>query len=488
MATEKDVQDALFEGINRPYRGLPEMLDAAMRALAGRIPLTRLALELHGVGTLLLGRSGSQINTDWLSHRGTAGPAMAGDAPVAIRYAGRPVGALSLYPTGAAAAPLVDGVARQCAFLAKRYEALGWAERRLDRPLLLVGLSRPLRMLDGFVETAAGSPLPVLLRGEFGTEKTPVAAMIHSAGPNPDGPFIHVDCSGPEGTPLRWIERAASGTLYLDSVDELAPLLQQQLSQHLPVVHPSLPSKVRVVASTTADLRQRAGDGTFSPALLAGLDFLSATIPPLRERRDDIHALIWRALERNGHRPQEQCSDALTLACQSHDWPENLVELERSIARLATLAGGGPIALEDLRRHAPALAAESESGADRWTGCAITGDPAALASLHPGLRKALITLGAHYHQPISLDRLAREAGVSPSHLGFLFRSVLGLPFKALLGRIRIRKAREMLAAGTRPNITEVALSVGFSDLSHFEKSFRRIVGQSPREFRRNAAA
>ena len=82
---------------------------------------------------------------------------------------------------------------------------------------------------------------------------------------------------------------------------------------------------------------------------------------------------------------------------------------------------------------------------------------------------------------------AADAGVSPSHLSFLFRSVVGLPFKALLGRIRIRKARELLAADSRPNITQVAMSVGFTDLSHFEKSFRRIVGQSPREFRRSAS-
>jgi AraC-like DNA-binding protein len=60
-----------------------------------------------------------------------------------------------------------------------------------------------------------------------------------------------------------------------------------------------------------------------------------------------------------------------------------------------------------------------------------------------------------------------------------------MPFKTLLGRIRILKARELLVSDAS-NITQVALTVGFSDLSHFERSFRRVVGESPREYRRRA--
>ncbi|WP_163547000.1 helix-turn-helix transcriptional regulator, partial [Klebsiella pneumoniae] len=87
-------------------------------------------------------------------------------------------------------------------------------------------------------------------------------------------------------------------------------------------------------------------------------------------------------------------------------------------------------------------------------------------------------LGEHFAESISLDQLARQAHVSPSHLSFLFRSTLDIQFKTLLGRIRIHKAKEILAAQTRRQITDVAMSVGFTDLSHFEKSFRRVVGQT----------
>jgi DNA-binding NtrC family response regulator len=509
------VGDELLASINRPFRDLPELLDALMRALAERIGLVAGSLRVRGAGTLTLRNFGREIASDWISDSATdaAEPEAADDGPgwlvLPLAYAEVPLGALRLKmapPLGAndPQTELLRHFARQCGLLIKRYQVRNWSERRLGRPLLLVGLSKSLRELESFLEISARGRLPVLLRGEFGTEKAQLAAMIHCCGPTAEGPFVQVDCAEPDGTPSQWIDRAEDGTLYLGDVDELAPRLQKQLSQYLPSVlrqwlPASGPGKVRVIASTTADLQARAREGLFSRSLLAELDFLSATIPPLRDRAGDIEPLICHALEQNGYRPEEKRTDALIAFCGTYDWPENLFELERTVARLAVLTESRPIALDDIRRHAPGIVPDGLVGglpvralargaaADHWVGCAIAADPAALRGLHHALRKALVNLGAHYNQPISLDQLARHAGVSPSHLSFLFRSVVGIPFKVLLGHIRIRKARELLSADARPNITQVAMSVGFSDLSHFEKSFRRIVGQSPREFRRSAS-
>ena len=69
----------------------------------------------------------------------------------------------------------------------------------------------------------------------------------------------------------------------------------------------------------------------------------------------------------------------------------------------------------------------------------------------------------------------------------LFRTVVGAPFKTLLRHIRVHKARELLAADPTASVTEIAYRIGFADLSYFERSFRRIVGTSPREFRRDLA-
>ena len=513
--TSDHVGDELLESINRPFRDLPELLDALLRALAERTGLAAGALSVRGAGTLQLRMLGGEVVSDWVGESGPPGaePSCAECGPgwlaLPLTYAEAPLGELRLkfeQPPGPAdpQTELLRHFARQCGLLIKRYHVSSWSERRLGRPLLLVGLSKSLRELESFLEISARGRLPVLLRGEFGTEKAQLAAMIHCCGPTAEGPFVQVDCAEPDGTPSQWIDRAEHGTLYLGDVDELTPRLQKQLSQYLPsVLRQWLPAsgggKVRVVASTTADLQERAREGLFSRSLLAELDFLSATIPPLRDRAGDIEPLICHALEQNGYLAEEKRTDDLVAFCGTYDWPENLFELERTVARLAVLTESRPIALDDIRRHAPGIVPDGlipgsprrdaqGAAADHWVGCAIAGDPAALRGLHHALRKALVNLGAHYNEPISLDQLARNAGVSPSHLGFLFRSVVGMPFKTLLGHIRIRKAREMLAAGTRPNITQVAMSVGYCDLSHFERSFRRIVGQSPREFRRNAAA
>ncbi|HYJ83034.1 MAG TPA: helix-turn-helix domain-containing protein [Allosphingosinicella sp.] len=532
MAFSSDnIGDELLDSINRPFRDLPDLLEALMRALAARTRLVAGSLSVEGRATLLLRRTGYEFVSEWIDEEpgggekpgrrkraerreaeAVAATRSAGDMVLPISYAETPLGELRLRLDPPAPSEAERGLlsyfARHCGLLINRYHVRNWSQRRLGRPLLLIGLSKALRDLEAFVEISARGRLPVLLRGEFGTEKAQVAATIHCCGPTSNGPFVQVDCAVPGNGPAEWMERAQGGTLFLGDIDELDPRLQRQLPQFMPSqLHQWLQgthgAPVRIIASTTADLHQRAREGLFSRSLLAELDFLSATIPPLRDRPGDIEALICHALEQNGYRPEEKRTDALVDFCGTYDWPENLFELERTVARLAVLTEKRPIGVDDMRRHAPAIVPAGRSGwigsgprrrpsaaeaaADHWVRCATGGEPAALASLHHALRKALLKLGSHYEEPISLGQLAREAGVSPSHLGFLFRTVVGMPFKVLLGHIRIRKARELLTADTPRNITQVAMSVGFSDLSHFEKSFRRIVGESPREYRRNAS-
>lgn len=519
MAFSTDhVGDELLDSINRPFSNLPELLDALMRALAERTRLIAGSLWVRGVGILVLRRAGAEIVSSWTDTLSDTaprrpGPSAADALVLPISYADAPLGEIRLEidPAPGPSDPETDLLrhfARHCGLLIKRYDVRRWSERRLGRPLLLVGMSKALRELEGFLEISARGRLPVLLYGEFGTEKAQLAATIHCCGPTAEGPFVQIDCAEPGSAPPAWMERAEGGTLFLSDVDELDPRLQKQLPQHLPSrlqrwLAGSGAPQIRVIASTTADLHERARDGRFSRALLAELDFLSATIPPLRDRAGDMESLICEALERNGYRAMEKRSDALIAACRTHDWPENLFELERVIARLAVMTGSRPIQLADICRHAPDLVSVAltdpgaapangagagvSAAADGWVRCAIDGDDGRMNGLHLALRKALANLGSHYAEPISLGDLARHAGVSPSHLSFLFRSAVGMPFKVLLGHIRIRKAREMLSADSRPNITQVAMDVGYSDLSHFERSFRRIVGQSPREFRRDAA-
>lgn len=517
-----------------------------MSALVRRLDLVSGDLSLPGHGTLTVQREGRHVNSAWRHGRGGPPRAPPGHAPLGgvdeavhaaewfetpwpearldepaggalklpLPYADRTLGELALVWRNEAerrrnAPPWIAAFARRLTLLIHRYEVRDWAERRLGRPLLLVGMSRPMLHLEGLIEHAARSSLPVLLTGEFGTEKLQLAATIHCGGKRRDQPFVQVNCAEPVDGPGDWFERAAGGTLFLNGVDELPRDLLRQLPSHMRShlgqwAPDKDPHDVRIVATATQDLRDQVLDGAFSRALLAELDMLSIAAPPLRERVDDLDALVASALQRHGFRVEDKQSEALMTACRAHAWPENLFELERVVTRLAVMTGSRSIGREDILMHSPWIVTEPAVGllsdqrpaaprqavaseSERWIRCAVHREEAELERLHEGLARALLYLGDHYAEPISLGLLARQAHVSESHLSFLFRTALDMPFKGVLGRIRIHKAKEILASESRRHITEVALSVGFADLSHFEKSFKRVVGESPREFRRRAA-
>lgn len=407
---------------------------------------------------------------------------------------------------------LCQQVAKCCAYLIKRDAARRLAEDRLARSLMLTGVSEDVWMIDAFIEQAADSRLPVIVRGEFGTEKEEVAVLLHATAPWRGGAFVAVDCAAPDDTPATWFERAMAGTLFLQGVDELDEALQRQLAGHLRGRYTrwavsgceALP---RVIASTTADLSRRVRAGRFSRALLSQLDVLAIELAPLRKRRADIGFHVERVLDRHGLDHGQVVTEVLMDALTHYPWPENLQELERVVLRLAVMTAGRPISSADIQRHAPRLLEGRAQEAQR-DACATVSqqaDPPAeptppetpvdwidglphrpgqrLATLHDALRRALVHLGDHYAEPLTLGELARQAHVSQSHLGFLFRDELGTPFKPMLQQLRIEKAKELLQRQPKLRITEVALKVGFGDLSHFEKSFRRLVGVSPREFR-----
>ncbi len=101
--------------------------------------------------------------------------------------------------------------------------------------------------------------------------------------------------------------------------------------------------------------------------------------------------------------------------------------------------------------------------------------------------EAALWLDAHAHEPISLDRAAQNAGLSPFHFLRLFALVLGVTPHQYLVRVRLRRAARLLADDERP-ITDIAFDVGFGDLSNFVRTFRRAARMSPRRFRATARA
>jgi two-component system response regulator YesN len=132
-----------------------------------------------------------------------------------------------------------------------------------------------------------------------------------------------------------------------------------------------------------------------------------------------------------------------------------------------------PVQLDALTKTVAALTGTAGDSADR-----STRPPAA----HPSIRRALAFMGDHFAETISLADAARAAGLSRFHFCRLFHDETGLPFHEYLHRLRVNRA-QVLLADQYLRVSEIAYAVGFNDLSHFDRTFRKLVGHSPREYR-----
>jgi AraC-like DNA-binding protein len=107
----------------------------------------------------------------------------------------------------------------------------------------------------------------------------------------------------------------------------------------------------------------------------------------------------------------------------------------------------------------------------------------AIKNFHPALRNALEYLAGSFHEAITLRDVARHAALSASHLAFLFQKTLGVNFKLFLAILRIEEAKQLLVEQPHLRITEISYQVGFGDLRHFERTFKRLLSRTPREYR-----
>ena len=238
-------------------------------------------------------------------------------------------------------------------------------EFRNERQIL--GDSPDIRRILQMVATVAPTRATVLLQGESGTGKELFARAIHDQSDRRDKPFIKLNCAArPEGLvesalfghergaftgAIRRVEgafeRANRGTLLLDEISEMrldlqAKLLRVLQEQEFERVGGTTPIRVdvRIIATTNRDLAATAAAGAFRQDLYYRLSVMPMTIPPLRERREDIPVLAARFARRTaaevGKEVRGFAPDALKLL-QSHLWPGNVRELQHAIERAVIL-------------------------------------------------------------------------------------------------------------------------------------------------------
>ena len=242
----------------------------------------------------------------------------------------------------------------------------------------LIGKSRPMQEVFGLIEQVAGSRSTVMVYGKSGTGKELVAKAIHYNSQRSTKNFVPVNCAaipaelleselfghergaftGAIATKVGKFELATSGTLFLDEVGSMrldlqAKILRALQEREVERVGGSRTIKidVRVIAATNRDLKKAIEEGTFREDLYYRLNVVPITLPPLRQRREDIPLLVEHFIgkyNREFARKVKGFSAGATAALYHYDWPGNVRELENVIERAVALAQSETISLRDL--------------------------------------------------------------------------------------------------------------------------------------------
>jgi len=240
--------------------------------------------------------------------------------------------------------------------------------RERHRPENLVGQSAQMVEIYKLIARVSGLDTTVLILGETGTGKELVARAIHYASPRAGRPFVVIDCAalpealfeselfghergaftGAVGARRGLLETAAGGTCLLDEVGELSLALQAKLLRAIQDRairrvggNEWIPIDVRVLAATNRDLRRRVEAGAFREDLYFRLDVVTITVPPLRERAEDLPLLAQHFLERfaaAAGKPVKGFARPTLELLAARAWPGNVRELEHAIERAVALA------------------------------------------------------------------------------------------------------------------------------------------------------
>lgn len=245
----------------------------------------------------------------------------------------------------------------------------------------IIGNSPPMQKLFSRMKRIAGTDSTVLVLGESGTGKELVAKAIHYNSHRKDRPFIPVNCSAIPETLLESelfghmkgsftgairdkagkFESATTGTIFLDEIGTMPMHLQTKLlrvlqEQEVERIGSSktIQLDVRVISATNLNLEEEVKKGTFREDLFYRLNVIPIVLPPLRERKEDILALIKHFVEKNCtelKRPLMSISNEALEMLEAYRWPGNVRELENMVERIVTLTDGDRIMSNDIPSH-----------------------------------------------------------------------------------------------------------------------------------------
>ena len=381
----------LPESVASAVRASSSMVDLTSRpALAGYELLTLAAASGAAASAVLFAREGDSVET--LGWVGTETPdlglrqpsddcvtfALGAERNREVSVVVRPRNQQSARTTLLALQRLVlNGLTLHRAALAESEKSFIWPEPLPEQQLGFVCVAESMLELLRVTRRVAASHITVLVTGETGTGKELMARAIHNCSPRAKKPFIPFNCTAVPREMLDSqlfgykrgaftgaldnfpgvIRGAAGGTLFLDEIGEIGMDVQPKLLRFLESsdVHPlgeaaPVNVDVRIVAATNANLDKMVAQGRFRDDLYYRLNVVKLTIPPLRERREEIPLLLDHFLERSmkensksGIRIGETAAEFLLL----YDWPGNVRELANEVRRAVALAESGAVLMPE---------------------------------------------------------------------------------------------------------------------------------------------
>jgi Nif-specific regulatory protein len=336
----------------------------------------------------------------------------------------------------------IGGIASTAVENARRVEWLEGERNRLRLTELehnMIGVSEAMQRVFETIARAAPTPSTVLVLGESGTGKELAARAIHQNSPRSEGPFVAINCAtlspellesdlfgheqgaftGAVGRKRGKLEVAHCGTIFLDEIGELPASLQPKLLRVLEERqfervggNRTIDVDIRLIAATNLDLERAICEGDFRQDLYYRLNVISLTMPPLRDRREDILPLAEHFVAVCGAGANAKglgISPRAAALLSRYDWPGNVRELANCIERAVVLGHSHTIRVEDL----PEALHESESAS-----ASSTRYHEALV----GLKRRLIVDAVRAAEG-NITQAARELGVHPNYLHRLIRNL-----------------------------------------------------------------
>ena len=251
-------------------------------------------------------------------------------------------------------------------------------DERLPEEAVLVGKTQQMKRIFKNIGLISMNRVNVLIQGETGTGKELIARLIHYSGNTKDKPLVVVNCSALTETLLESelfghvkgaftdsirdkkgkFELAGEGTIFLDEISEISPNIQIKLLRVIQELEfervggeTIIPMKARIITATNKSLEKLIEEGKFREDLYYRLKVFTVNLPPLRERREDIHDLVVHFLNKLNKRFDKKVNkigDGVIEMLQQHNWQGNVRELENTILQAIIMSRNDVLDKEDI--------------------------------------------------------------------------------------------------------------------------------------------